>query len=547
MHDLLTVLQQLPPLLVYVVAAVLVAGETAVIFGLLVPAEATLLLVGFLAYAGTLRLVPAMIVMVAAGAVGDSLAFRSGRRLGPALRGGRWGTRVGEQRWARADAMINRLGGRGILAARWVAFIRTLAPRLAGGAGMPYRRFLAWNLAGVLSWVGSAVLVGYLAGESYQRVSALLGDATGAVLALVGCIVVLVLIGRWLGRNPDPVRALAARVGRLPPLSWLTRRYGALFLLTSRRIGAGWTLVINLVVGLGLLLGVGLVLAWLVGALVRHSGLSRVDGVIAAWFADRRTAGTVDVALGVLSVLRGPFLILAVTLLTLALGGRAGPHRWHGPGPAARRASRTGDPTAGSTGRGPAGRTGGGVPAGSTGGGGPAGTTGGGAPVDRSAGAGTSRPAATGPGPARQAARRGDLVGVLGAAGAFVPLLLLAVVADLTQPDRGGATGERGPVTLFPTQNAVVAASLCTMAWLVARRSPWPVAVAAWTSAAVGIATVATARLYLGWSTATETVASVLLGVLWTVVFIVAWATRDRALAGGRLPRPVDRAPARDH
>ena len=36
------------------------------------------------------------------------------------------------------------------------------------------------------------------------------------------------------------------------------------------------------------------------------------------------------------------------------------------------------------------------------------------------------------------------------------------------------------------------------------------------------------ARLYVGWSTASETVTSVLLGVLWTMVFMVAWATRDR-------------------
>ena len=155
------------------------------IFGLLVPGEATLLLVGFLAYAGTLRLAPALLVMIVAAVIGDTLAYRAGRRHGPRLRAGRLGARVGHERWGRADAMLGRLGGRGVFTARWVAFARTLVPRLAGAAGMPYRRFAPWNLAGVVTWVGGSVLVGNLAGESYETVSRLLGRATGAVLVLV--------------------------------------------------------------------------------------------------------------------------------------------------------------------------------------------------------------------------------------------------------------------------------------------------------------------------------------------------------------------------
>ncbi|MBB5825365.1 membrane-associated phospholipid phosphatase [Micromonospora carbonacea subsp. aurantiaca] len=83
---------------------------------------------------------------------------------------------------------------------------------------------------------------------------------------------------------------------------------------------------------------------------------------------------------------------------------------------------------------------------------------------------------------------------------------------------------------LFGTQNAVLAASLCTLAWLLSRGSPWPVAVAAWTAAVAGVAAIAGARLYLGQGTASSTVTSVLLGLAWTALFMVAWATRDRAV-----------------
>jgi undecaprenyl-diphosphatase len=458
MEELLTRLGDLPTVLIYVLAALVVAGETAIIVGLLVPGEATLLLVGFLAYTGTLRLLPTIAIMVAAALTGDALGFRAGRRYGPRLRESRWGRRVGEHRWVRADGMIDRMGGRGILGARWVAFARTLVPRLAGAAGMPYRRFAPWNAVGVATWVGGSVVVGYLAGESYETVSRYLGKATGAVLILLVSIVVIVLVGRWLGRNPDPARALAARAAALPPLRWLTQRYGVLFFLLSMHIGTGWALLLNLAAGLVLLFVIGLGLSWLMGVIVRQSGLSVVDDSIAAWFAERRTDGVVDLATTLVTTLRGPVLIAAVGLVALIIGWRT--RAW-----------------------------------------------------------------------------RGDLVGVVGTVGAFVPLVVLAVVADLTRPD--------APVSgLLPTQNAVVAASFCTLAWLVSRYSPWPVAVAGWTVAAVGVVTVCGARLYLGWSTASETATSVLLGVMWTVVFMVAWSTRDRAARADPAAGPRADAPA---
>ncbi|WLS43039.1 DedA family protein [Micromonospora profundi] len=451
MHDLLTVVQGLPTLWIYLVAALIVAGETAVIFGLLVPGEATLLLVGFLTYNGTLRLGPALLAMIAAAVAGDTLAFRAGRRYGPKLRAG-LGHRVGPERWRRADAMLARLGGRGVFAARWVAFARTLVPRLAGSAGMPYRRFAPWNLAGVITWVGGSVLLGHLAGESYDTVSRLLGRATGAVLVLLAGLLGVVLAGRWLGRNPDPVRALLSRAGALPPVRWLSARYGILFFLLAMRIGPAWTLLLNLAAGLVLLFATGFAIAGLLAVAVGNSGLAALDGAIGNWFSARRTPDAADATLVVVSVVRGWLLIVLVAVVAAVLAWRNRP--W-----------------------------------------------------------------------------RADLLSVVGSVGAFVPLVVLAVVAESTGPD--GNEPAR-----FPTQNAVVAASFCTLAWLVSRSAHWPVAVAAWTAAAAGVLGIGGARLYLGLDTASGTAAAVLLGVLWTVVFMVAWATRDRAVR--ERDQPVD-------
>lgn len=328
MEGLVEGLAALPAGLIYLVAAGLLMLETASLAGLTVPAGAILLLVGFLAFEGRLHPGVALVAMITAAAAGDSLAFRAGRKYGPRLRASGLGRRVGARRWQRADELIARHGGRAMMIVRWVAFARTLAPRLAGSSGMPYRRFLPWNLAGVAGWTSTWVLAGYAAGESYRRLSAVLGQATGAVVVLLAAVVALALIGRWLGRHHDPARALAVRAGSLPPLRRLRRRYGTALGALSARIGDGWALVVlNLAAGLALLFALGLALGWLVAATVAASGLSGLDTLVAQWLAARRTDGVADAAALVAGLARGWPLIVAVAAVAWVRGRHHRPPR----------------------------------------------------------------------------------------------------------------------------------------------------------------------------------------------------------------------------
>jgi membrane protein DedA with SNARE-associated domain len=195
------VLERLPPLVVLGLAVVLVMGETGVLIGLFFPVEITLLFVGFLAYLGEFPLALAFVLMVGAAMAGDALALRSGRKYGPRVRASRFGARVGEERWAKADRILHRLGGRSAFIARWVPFVRTLLPRLAGSAGLPYRRYVGWNAAGVLTAVGGSVVLGYLAGASYRQVAERFRGATTALLLVLAAAVAIALTVRWLRRR----------------------------------------------------------------------------------------------------------------------------------------------------------------------------------------------------------------------------------------------------------------------------------------------------------------------------------------------------------
>jgi undecaprenyl-diphosphatase len=76
----------LPPILVYVVVGVLVAAESAIVAGLVLPAATALIALGLLANAGTVPIGPALVVGIAAGVIGGTAAFHSWRGPGPKLR-----------------------------------------------------------------------------------------------------------------------------------------------------------------------------------------------------------------------------------------------------------------------------------------------------------------------------------------------------------------------------------------------------------------------------------------------------------------------------
>jgi membrane-associated protein len=89
--------------------------------------------------------------------------------------------------------LLARRGGSAVFLGRFVAFFRAVMPALAGASRMPYPRFLAFNAAGGLCWGVAAVLLGYLAGDSYARIEKVVGRDAAAVavtlLVIAGLIV----------------------------------------------------------------------------------------------------------------------------------------------------------------------------------------------------------------------------------------------------------------------------------------------------------------------------------------------------------------------
>lgn len=101
-------------------------------------------------------------VLFAAAVVGDAMNYSIGRRFG---------TRIAE-RFVKAAYLEQtrtfyvKYGGRAVILARFVPIVRTFAPFVAGMGAMPYRRYLPYNVAGALAWVGLFVYGGYAVGSN---------------------------------------------------------------------------------------------------------------------------------------------------------------------------------------------------------------------------------------------------------------------------------------------------------------------------------------------------------------------------------------------
>jgi membrane protein DedA with SNARE-associated domain len=182
-----------PGVLVYVLVGLIVFAEDALFVGFVIPGETAAVLGGVDASRGHVTLWLMIVTVVVAAIVGDSVGYEIGRQIGPRVLRARILDRH-RRRLDDAQDFPARRGGSAVFLGRFVAFFRAVMPALAGTAGMPYRRFLAYNAAGGLIWGTGFVLLGYLAGNSYAAVEKTVGR--GAALAVVALVVLGLLAWR---------------------------------------------------------------------------------------------------------------------------------------------------------------------------------------------------------------------------------------------------------------------------------------------------------------------------------------------------------------
>ncbi len=151
---------------IYAALFLIIFVETGLVIMPFLPGDSLLFVAGAVAAVGGMRLDLLLVLLSAAAILGDALNYSIGRRVGPKVfswEQSRWFNR---RAFDRTHAFYERYGPLTIVIARFLPFLRTFAPFVAGIAEMNAAKFLTYNILGGLLWVTSLTTLGYLVGET---------------------------------------------------------------------------------------------------------------------------------------------------------------------------------------------------------------------------------------------------------------------------------------------------------------------------------------------------------------------------------------------
>ena len=150
---------------VYGLLFVIVFCETGLVVTPFLPGDSLLFVAGAVAAAGDMNIAAVMATLIGAALCGDNVNYWVGRWIGPRVfhfERSRW---FNPAHLARAHAFYERHGGKTIILARFVPIVRTYVPFVAGVGFMAYTRFMVYNVAAGIAWVGIFIFGGYYFGN----------------------------------------------------------------------------------------------------------------------------------------------------------------------------------------------------------------------------------------------------------------------------------------------------------------------------------------------------------------------------------------------
>ena len=150
---------------VYALLFLIIFVETGLVVMPFLPGDSLLFVVGALCGLGLMSLPLAMLLLTVAAILGDQVNYSIGRHFGPRVFGwenSRWFNRAA---FDRTHDFYERYGGITIVLARFMPFLRTFAPFVAGVAQMTRSTFTLYNVGGAVLWVCGLTLAGYLFGN----------------------------------------------------------------------------------------------------------------------------------------------------------------------------------------------------------------------------------------------------------------------------------------------------------------------------------------------------------------------------------------------
>jgi len=182
---------------VYALLFLIIFTETGVVVFPFLPGDSLLFIVGALCGAGLMSLPLAMALLLAAAVLGNQTNYTIGRWFGPRVFQWENSRFFNKRAFEQAHAFYEKYGGITIVLARFMPFVRTFAPFVAGVAQMTRSKFTLYDVSGGALWVCGLTLAGYLFGN-LPWVQQHLSKIIWALILIPGLIA---LLGAWKARR----------------------------------------------------------------------------------------------------------------------------------------------------------------------------------------------------------------------------------------------------------------------------------------------------------------------------------------------------------
>jgi membrane-associated protein len=178
---------------VYALLFAIIFVETGLVVMPLLPGDSLLFVVGALCGVGLMSLPLSIGLLIAAAILGNQTNYAVGSYFGPRVfqwENSRW---FNKRAFEQAHAFYEKHGGITLIAARFMPFVRTFAPFVAGVAQMSRSKFTLFDVTGAVLWVGGVTTAGYLFGN-IPFIKANLDKIIWGAIFIPGA---LVLLGSW--------------------------------------------------------------------------------------------------------------------------------------------------------------------------------------------------------------------------------------------------------------------------------------------------------------------------------------------------------------
>ncbi|TAK96417.1 MAG: hypothetical protein EPO09_06045, partial [Aquabacterium sp.] len=150
---------------VYALLFLIIFVETGVVVMPFLPGDSLLFMVGALCGLGMMSLPLSIGLLTVAAIAGNQSNYAIGRKLGPTVFQWEQSRFFNKKAFEQAHAFYEQYGGITVVIARFMPFLRTFAPFVAGVSAMSRGKFTFYDVTGGTLWVVGVTLAGYYFGN----------------------------------------------------------------------------------------------------------------------------------------------------------------------------------------------------------------------------------------------------------------------------------------------------------------------------------------------------------------------------------------------